>query len=218
MNISSEQLAYWYFRLNGFFGNENFIIHNALGDANHATEVDYIGMRFKHRKELYDIRTGRYMKDDNLSELFKNYKKCKRAIFICLAEVKRGIVSLNCAQISNNDTLQKILWTLGCVKNSDVNKVVSRLRKYGFCNTYSCHISFVAIGGCNENSDNPILSNIPVIVWDEVKKFIYNRFRDYRMEKADLHEWSSRDLLEEIRDLAISHTDFDEFKNNIVVM
>jgi hypothetical protein len=216
MEISSERLAYWYFRLNGFFGNDNFIIHEAQANPNHATEIDYIGVRFKHRKELYDARTGEYMKDDEQSALFRTYKYSKKKVFICLAEVKSGVARLNSAQTDKNkpNAMLQTLLSLGLVACHNVDGVVKRLQKYGFCNTYWYHISFVAIGERNENSrENIPFEKVPVITWDEVKNFIYNRFHDNRPVKANLKEWERMEA-KELGDLA-NRVTIDEFKRNV---
>jgi hypothetical protein len=219
MTISTEELAYWYFRLNGFFGNGNFIIHSALGRANHATEIDFLGMRFAYRKELYDSRSKEWMKDDCSSGLFKNFKPSKRRTYICLAEVKRGEPRINSAQAENPEALKQLFLSLGCIPKWNIPGIVRRLQKYGFCNTHLYHISFVAIG----ESPNPIggfrFPRIPIITWDEVLRFIHERFRDYNIEKQNTHEWNEfHQKIIEIKDLARDHSSFEDFKNQINII
>ncbi len=42
MILNPEQTAYWYFRLNGFFTIQNFIVHPDIGGRQH-TDADIIG-------------------------------------------------------------------------------------------------------------------------------------------------------------------------------
>jgi len=49
--ITSEQLAYWYLRLNGFLSISNFVVHPDTG-GQQRTDVDILGVRFPYRAEL----------------------------------------------------------------------------------------------------------------------------------------------------------------------
>jgi hypothetical protein len=61
MQITPEQLAYWYLRLNGFLTIRNFIVHPDAG-SDQRTDVDILGVRFPYRAEL----SPHDMKDDEL--------------------------------------------------------------------------------------------------------------------------------------------------------
>jgi hypothetical protein len=50
-SLNWERVAYWYFRLNGFFQFENFVVHPST-KGSQRTEADLIGVRFPHRKEF----------------------------------------------------------------------------------------------------------------------------------------------------------------------
>ena len=185
MQINSENLAYWYFRLNGFLGHKNFLIHKRLRDPNHATEVDFLGVRFMHRRELNDDNYSEHMVDDMDSNLFKYFPQNK--IFICLAEVKRGQPQINPSWIENYVSLERILLAVGCMSKKYIPKMIRRLRKYGYCNMHRYYISFIAIGS-SEYKHNIPYDKIPIINWTEVLTFIYNRFKNHRTVKSDLSE------------------------------
>jgi hypothetical protein len=217
MVISTENLAYWYFRLNGFFGNGNFIIHSALGQSAHASEIDYFGVRFAYRQELYNSRTKDWMKDDETSELFKNYNRNRRRTYICLAEVKRSRPKINFTQAANPEVLKQVLLSLGCIARQNIPGIVRRLQKHGFCNTYLYHISFVAIGeSIPEMREETIFPKIPIITRDDMLHFIYDRFTDYRIEKSNLSEWGHLQEIKDIKELALLNT-FEKFKNEIKI-
>ena len=84
--INSEDLAYWYFRLNGFLTIQNFVVHPNSGSAQ-KTEVDIIAARFPYRKELPENKTP--MQDDECLVLQSE------KIRIILAEIKVGRCKLN---------------------------------------------------------------------------------------------------------------------------
>lgn len=76
MKIDPENLAYWYFRINGFFTMTNFIIHPDYG-RKQRTDVDIMAVRFPYRAELLENT----MKDDDIFFYEKN------RIYLILAEV-----------------------------------------------------------------------------------------------------------------------------------
>jgi hypothetical protein len=52
--LDPEKVAYWYFRLNGFFQIENFVVHPARRGGQ-RTDADLLTVRFPHRAErLFD--------------------------------------------------------------------------------------------------------------------------------------------------------------------
>lgn len=83
MDINSEELAYWYLRLNGFLSIQNFIVHPDAG-SDQETDVDLMAVRFPFRCE----NLVRPMKDD---VPFARHRKP----FIVFAEVKARLCKLN---------------------------------------------------------------------------------------------------------------------------
>ena len=72
--ISSERLAYWYFRLNGFLQIENFIVHPE-NRGSQRTDADLLGVRFRHRVErAFD--GGKTMEDDAILQLEFSVRRC----------------------------------------------------------------------------------------------------------------------------------------------
>jgi hypothetical protein len=64
--LDPEKVAYWYFRLNGFFQIENFVVHPERRGTQ-RTDADLLAVRFPHRAErLFDnpnARRGRTGED-----------------------------------------------------------------------------------------------------------------------------------------------------------
>jgi hypothetical protein len=214
MEIGSERLAYWYFRLNGFFGNENFIVHRGINNSEHETDIDYLGVRFRHRRELYDDVSGEFLEDDIDSDLFKHCPDMN-VNYIVLAEVKTSKPSINLSWLRDN-TLRQVLMALGYFNERFIDIVVNALRSKGFCRLCSHYITFVAIGKSGDSDLVPF--DIPVITWDHVKNFIYNRFKKWEKIKRDLNEWKNFPEIKDIRDLVGEYNDFDEFKNELNIV
>lgn len=84
MEISAEQLAYWYLRLNGFLTIQNFIVHPDTG-RDQRTDADILGIRFPFRAEL----KPNPMEDEPL------FTQIVDKPFIIIAEVKKSECRLN---------------------------------------------------------------------------------------------------------------------------
>ena len=83
--MNPEDVAYWYFRLNGCLTIQNFVIHPDWG-SDQRTDVDIIAVRFPQREEL--LRNS--MRDDG--KLFPD----RTRIRIIFAEVKTGLFGGAC--------------------------------------------------------------------------------------------------------------------------
>ncbi|MFW5895516.1 MAG: hypothetical protein ACOCT9_02110 [archaeon] len=212
MEISSERLAYWYFRLNGFLGLENFIVHEGLNTSDSATEIDLLGIRFMHRRELYEHSSHKWMKDD--LELLNFCPKDK--IFIVFAEVKEGSPRINPSWFNDSRSMLKLLHALGCIsgRKKVIDKISRKIQKYGYCNIHRYHISFAVVGN-SKNRDNVPFIKIPVISWSQVLDFIYNRFNRYRIVKTNLGEWKEELQGKELRNSVTNSGSLDDFKSKM---
>jgi len=84
IQISAQDTAYWYFRLNRFLTIPNFVVHPDVGNRQ-ETDVDVLGVRFPYRGE--NLR--RPMRDDDL------FRRHRHSSYVAIAEVKSGCCSLN---------------------------------------------------------------------------------------------------------------------------
>src|SRR5688572_7621938 len=84
LQLQSEALAYWYFRLNGCLTITNFVVHREIG-RDQRTDVDVIAVRFPYRAELL-INP---MQDDALVAADRHRTR------IILAEIKVSRCNLN---------------------------------------------------------------------------------------------------------------------------
>ncbi len=190
MEIQAEQLAYWYLRLNGFLTIPNFIVHPDQG-TNQGTDVDILGVRFPYRAELHP----RPMTDDRIFARFANLYGEKS--FVALAEVKAGLCTLNGAWTNpDKQNMHRVLRALGVVPMHEVEMVATAIYKLGCYSNQLYHISMVCVG----QEENPYINEnypqVPQIPWDQVLRFIYRRFRDFRNQKVAHGQWDQqgRDL------------------------
>ena len=63
-HLEPEKVAYWYFRLNGFFQIENFVVH-PTGRGAQRTDADLLAVRFPFRAERLIDDSNDIMADDD---------------------------------------------------------------------------------------------------------------------------------------------------------
>lgn len=215
MEIANGRLAYWYFRLNGFLSIENFIVHEGLNTDRHLTDIDFLGVRFCHRKELFNSRINTFLEDDNDSDLFKY--NAKDRIYIVFAEIKRGACSINRSWIDNTELFPNLLQAIGITKPSQISKIAKRLQMNGYVNVNRYFISFASVGSHNNSKLIPY-EKIPVIIWDEIISFIYKRVKENQRLKINMQEWGVHSEGSTLFSLARNSESLIEFKNQISIL
>jgi len=114
---SSERLAYWYFRLNGFLTIENFILHHEE-TASQRTDADILAVRLLHRSENH----VRPMEDD------PRICACNTLVNLILAEVKTDKQDQNKAWTKpKKQNVQRALRATGCVETGQVETVAAEI-------------------------------------------------------------------------------------------
>jgi len=173
--INSEKLLYWYLRLNGFYTFANFIVHNEYGE-DVQTEIDVAGVRFPQRKE--NLR--RPMKDE--------IGNSAKIVFV-IADATTGDCKIN-SPWQKNDVIKSVVTSLGVFgdNHKDLDAIVSHICSNGFYTLQDRHFSFLSVGK-NKDTLPDKYTKVPQRTWDEVLKFIYNRFLDYSREKANHAQW-----------------------------
>lgn len=183
MDITSERLAYWFLRLNGFFTIYNFIVHPEAADTDgryrQQTDVDVMGVRLPYRRE----NRKRPMEDH---PLFRT--ECMQ---FALAETKSSTCGLNDSwRDAARENMQKALSAAGIVPPQDVDKVAAQLYASGQFRTDALWVRWLFFGR-NFNSDlQTEFPDVPQLLWaNDVLPFIHERFNGYRLEKRAHNQW-----------------------------
>jgi hypothetical protein len=201
--IGSEKLAYWYLRLNGFLTTTNFIVHPDTG-REQRTDVDILGCRFPYRNELLNNP----MIDE---ELFteNNGKIC-----IVIAEVKRRTCNLNGPWTNPElENMQRVIHAIGAFPDDEINIVANQLYESGRYENESTIITLLCFGMYRNEELDPNYTEVPQLIWENVLRFIYNRFHEYRNQKATHPQWDREGHL--LWNLAIRSRNHREFINKI---
>ena len=182
--ISTEKVAYWFFRLNGCLTIVNFIVHPDLvrrdEPRSQRTDVDILAVRFPHRCELFT--SGQPMQDH---EVFDSVG----LIDIVIAEVKRGRCNLNGPWTRRPDqNMHRVLYAIGAFSECRVPEVAESLYSDGYYADDMFRVRLFAIGS---EKNERLLPKVVQLTWDEILEFIYVRLTKYREHKAQHEQWNS---------------------------
>lgn len=185
MDITAEKLAYWYFRLNGFLTIENFLVHSDTG-SDQRTDVDILGLRFPDRKELLKGET--YMLDDDLMTRFKGEPITMP--YLILGEVKSTRCELNDSWLNaSKENLQRMLRSVGLFSPTQIDGFAGELYQHGYIENAFALASIVCVGSEKNEEISKNKPDIPQILLDDMKRFIFHRFREYRRQKTSNGQW-----------------------------
>ena len=177
--INSEELAYWYLRLNGCLTIKNFVVHpDNSGSA--RTDVDILAVRFPFRMELYPNT----MIDD---DVFTNNEK---KLYIIITEVKLKQCHWNGPWTDpDRQNMQRVLRAIGALNQKEIDDATISLYRNGYFENSEYFISLFCIGGEKNNELATNFPKVPQKLWSEILTFIFNRFSKYNGQKAHHKQW-----------------------------
>ncbi len=207
MEITAEQLTYWYLRLNGFLTIRNFIVHPDWG-SEQRTEADILGVRFPYRAEL----KPKPMIDD------VPFIRVTDKPFIIMAEVKTSVCDLNGPwKEPQKENLQRVLRAVGAFPESDIETAAKAIYTLGVFSNNAYHISLACFGESVNSRISKKFPSVPQILWDKVLVFIYKRFRTYPDQKASHEQWGDvgKNLWDCVRE---NKRDVEKFKASVRIL
>lgn len=181
MNIASERLAHWFFRLNGFLTTSNFVVHADQG-VGQRTDVDVLGVRFPHRAE----NQIRPMPD------YVTFADALR-VQVVFVETKKTVCRLNAAWTDPaRGNLQRVLSAFGFFPPGQWEEVAASLYATGEWADADSQVRLVALGEKHNSDVRKRLPQVPQLLWrQDVLPFIHERFWSYRAEKRMHPQWDS---------------------------
>lgn len=177
--MSSEDLGYWFLRLNGFLTIPNFVVHPDAGNLQ-GTDVDVLGVRFPFRKE----NRQRPMVDSD------RFRLHRAKTYVALAEIKTGVCRLNGPWTApERENMQRVLSALGMLAPHEIEYAAREIYDKGHFENQLYYVSMVCFGSDPRDEITEQYPRVPQILWPEVKEFIWNRFSKYRNQKSGHGQW-----------------------------
>ncbi|MEI7988650.1 MAG: hypothetical protein WCI88_06395 [Chloroflexota bacterium] len=176
--INPEDIACWFFRINGCSTIPNFIVHPDRRGSQ-RTDVDVLAVRFPFRAEL--LTSNNPMKDH---PIFDSDKK----IDIILAEVKHEQCRLNGPWTDpQSKNMHRVLYALGAFPFDQVAEIADSLYRNGVYQNDLYRVRLFAVG----KTTNPEICPTAVqLLWDDILSFIFDRFHEYHIQKAQHEQWN----------------------------
>jgi hypothetical protein len=170
-------VALWYLRLNGYLAIPNFILHPDKGGSQ-RTEVDLIGVRFRHRSEPVG---GFGLPDDPAFVSVDNH--------LVLVESKTGTCAINEPWFSP-DNSAGILRSVGVFNETDVPQLAAELSETGAARQGDWAINYSCFG--ETANPNIRLSCAKQVTWSQALNFIHSRFRAFPVQKSAHEQWGKQ--------------------------
>lgn len=172
-----DDVASWYFRLNGFFTITDFVLHSSnRKQPSQRTDADLIGIRFPFREEL-DLSD-----DQHFGSL--------AVPMLAIVELTKGPCKINGPwSKKENENIDYLLKALGLFKPKEIRKIAQSL--YNDC-LYQNEFATVQMfaGGTSKSEDlKKILPGAIQITVSEMLAFIYDRFSKRRWRKENHKSW-----------------------------
>jgi len=190
----AEEVASWYFRLNGFLSLPGFVVHLDQDKAEvgndgilryQRTEADLIGVRFVESKEIINFYGEKKSMEDHFS-LTSLCSATKQALFV-LVEVKAGLCMMNGPWTNRRkENMQRVVRRLGfAISDDQVEKISRDMYDIGRYEDDYYVLQYICIG----NEKNPAIDyrykKVAQIDWVEIGNFLINRFKLFPEKTPD---------------------------------
>ena len=177
--MRSEDLAYWYLRLNGCLTVPNFYLHPPVkGGA--LTEADIVAVRFPERAEFDDKDA-----DDEL------FSQSDRTLFLVAEAKGNEECKVNPTWTRDTRALVYVLKRFGPVASGKEEEVAARWIETGGYKDCSVRCFFVCFAERRNDNLRTTHKDIQQRTWEQVLQFFHRRFCTYHSRKLDHSHWDS---------------------------
>ena len=169
----TEEVASWYFRLNGFLSIPGFIVHPDAVRRNPMTEADLIAVRFPYSTEII---ADRRMEDDPRLTTLADPSQ----VLFLLVEVKTDLCNIN-GPWSNEEAgnMQRVIRRLGFAEEESVEKISSTMYQHLRWESDKHVLQYIAVGKRKNDGQQRNYRRLVQIVWPEISDFLFERFKAF---------------------------------------
>lgn len=184
----------------------NFLIHPER-TRDSRTDVDILGVRFPFRRE----NVTKPMTDDRSRLRFDPQRP-----YVVVTEVKNSQCALNGPWVRPEaGNMRKVLSAVGIVPSNLLETAATALYQNGRFTNDLCVVSLLCIGRFRSPTVEERYPDIPQVTFDEILQFIYERFTDYQVVKAEHDKWD--DTGKTLWNCAAFASSVDAFKDAVRV-
>lgn len=172
----AEQVANWYFRLNGFLSIPGFVVHPDQVREYPRTEADLIAVRFPGSIEVINRSE---MQDDKIITQLHGIGPNKKILFV-LVEVKSGDCSMNGPWSERpRKNIQRVVRRLGFAEANKIDEISEALYSNARWSDEKYVLQYVCVGK-NVNAElSRSYENLLQITYEEISNFLSLRFKMY---------------------------------------
>jgi hypothetical protein len=184
--LDPEKVAYWYFRLNGFFQIENFVVHPERRGGQ-RTDADLLAVRFPFRAERLFDDPNDIMADDAQPLALSG-----DLIDVVIAEVKTNQPCTLNGPWTRQDrqNVHRVLAAIGYLPPDLIEAAAADIYRAGFHRSDTpLRIRLVAVGRDRSGDLAAVYPVVRQLIWAEMLAFIWDRFHRYRQQKTQVDQW-----------------------------
>jgi hypothetical protein len=186
--LDPEKVAYWYFRLNGFFQIENFVVHPERRGGQ-RTDADLLAVRFPFRAERLFDDPNDIMADD-----VRRLALSRDLIDVVMAEVKTNQPCTLNGPWTRQDqqNVHRVLAAIGCLPPGRIEPAAAEIYVAGLHRSDAqLRIRLVAVGRNRSEELAAAYPGVTQLIWTEMLAFVWDRFHRYRQQKTQVDQWDT---------------------------
>jgi hypothetical protein len=170
---NAEDVASWYFRLNGFLSIPGFVVHPDEQRMHPLTEADLMAVRFPYSREIIAHRA---MQDE--PQLVR-LAIPPQTLFI-LVEVKANRMAINGPwSRSDEKNMQRAIRRLGFAQEHELDLIADKMYRELRWENDKYVLQYLSVGPRHNPDLQQTYSQLVQITWDHIGAFLFRRFRDF---------------------------------------
>jgi hypothetical protein len=170
----AENVAQWYFRLNGFLLIPSFVLHPDNEEPYALTDVDILGVRFPHSRERIGDRD---MEDDPL--LLQLAHECQTLFVMVESKANEGCKLNGAWKQPERGNMQRAIRRLGFATESSVDSIAKSMYHSLRWEDDRYVLQYVCIGRVSSPDYCRTYPDLVQLTWDNVADFLFSRFEKF---------------------------------------
>jgi hypothetical protein len=178
----AEEVASWYFRLNGFLQIPGFVLHS--DDPRRAvTDADVLAVRFPYSQE--SLRGVRMVDDRWLSNTTRSNQ-----VLVVIAEVKASLCHVNGPwRDPARGGMERVLRRIGFAPEDKLNVIADSLYKSLHWENDDFWVQYVCIGDRPNHDLAKRYPQLKQLTWADIAAFMWERFGSFGPIKGAPRNW-----------------------------